>query len=84
MPEHTDNLFCLYSSPVGLLKIERTKQGICGLYFLKDHPVPPHRAAPDHPLLQQAVQELDEYFAGRRTVFTVPLAPEGTPFQLTV
>ena len=84
MPEHTDNLFCLYSSPVGLLKIERTKQGICGLYFLKDQPAPPHRAAPDHPLLQQAVQELDEYFAGRRTVFTVPLAPEGTPFQLTV
>lgn len=33
------------------------------------------------PLIQQAVQELEEYFAAERTVFTVPLAPQGTPFQ---
>ena len=35
----------------------------------------------DTPLLQQAVRELSEYFAGRRQSFTVPLAPRGTPFQ---
>lgn len=32
-------------------------------------------------LLQQAVQELNEYFSGQRKVFTVPLNPKGTPFQ---
>lgn len=33
------------------------------------------------PLLKQAMQELDEYFSGRRKQFTVPLAPKGTLFQ---
>jgi len=33
------------------------------------------------PLLQAAVQQLDEYFAGQRTAFELPLRPEGTAFQ---
>jgi methylated-DNA-[protein]-cysteine S-methyltransferase len=33
-------------------------------------------------VLDQAAQELDEYFAGGRTAFDVPLELEGTPFQL--
>jgi methylated-DNA-[protein]-cysteine S-methyltransferase len=36
------------------------------------------------PLLQKAEEELLEYFAGQRTAFTVPMAPEGTPFQQAV
>ena len=36
----------------------------------------------EHPLLRQAARELDEYFAGERTDFDVPLAPSGTAFQL--
>lgn len=32
----------------------------------------------------QARRELEEYFAGRRTVFEIPLAPRGTPFQRRV
>ena len=36
---------------------------------------------PGHPLLVQAQQELEEYFAGSRRRFTVRLAPEGTEFQ---
>ena len=33
------------------------------------------------PVLQQAMQELKEYFAGKRRCFTVALAPKGTVFQ---
>lgn len=33
------------------------------------------------PLLDRAVQELHEYFGGRRKNFTVPLKPKGTLFQ---
>lgn len=33
------------------------------------------------PVLQQAVEELREYFGGGRTEFTVPLHYGGTPFQ---
>src|SRR6516164_5561230 len=36
------------------------------------------------PLLVRAASELDEYFAGRRTEFDLPLAPVGTPFQRDV
>lgn len=36
------------------------------------------------PLLRQAQEELAQYFAGERRVFTVPLAPAGTAFQQAV
>lgn len=32
-------------------------------------------------LIQKAHEELGEYFSGKRREFTVPLRPEGTPFQ---
>ena len=36
------------------------------------------------PVLLQAERELKEYFAGRRTAFSVPLSMHGTPFQMEV
>ena len=36
------------------------------------------------PVLDQTARELEEYFAGARREFTVPLAPEGTAFQRKV
>jgi methylated-DNA-[protein]-cysteine S-methyltransferase len=38
----------------------------------------------NHPLLLQLENELLEYFAGQRTIFTLPLNPAGTPFQKSV
>ena len=35
-------------------------------------------------MLRQLARELAEYFAGRRRVFDVAVAPEGTPFQQAV
>lgn len=36
------------------------------------------------PLLKEARQQLDAYFAGTLRQFHLPLAPQGTPFQLKV
>lgn len=36
------------------------------------------------PLLRQAARQLEEYFAGRRKIFDLPLNPQGTPFQQKV
>lgn len=35
-------------------------------------------------VLRRAVRQLEEYFAGARRNFSVPLAPAGTPFQVSV
>ena len=47
-----------------------------------------HRAAPggveDAAPFEAAIAQLEEYFAGRRRSFDLPLAPEGTPFQRIV
>jgi methylated-DNA-[protein]-cysteine S-methyltransferase len=41
-------------------------------------------AGSDHPLLAEAARQIREYLAGERTLFSLPLAPQGTPFQLQV
>ncbi len=38
----------------------------------------------DHPHLEQAARQLDDYFAGTRQEFTLPLDTPGTPFDLAV
>lgn len=45
---------------------------------------PPEPARRDARVLAVARQELDEYFAGERTHFTLALAPAGTAFQRQV
>lgn len=39
---------------------------------------------PETPLLSKAFMQLEEYFAGRRRTFDLPLKPEGTPFMRQV
>ena len=36
------------------------------------------------PLIQEAIDQLEEYFSGARKDFTLPLAPQGTSFQRAV
>ena len=40
--------------------------------------------APTHAVLDRTQAQLEEYFAGGRKAFDVPLAPEGTAFQQAV
>jgi len=44
----------------------------------------PEGEAMETPLLREAASQLNEYFAGRRAAFDLPLAPEGTEFRRTV
>jgi len=79
------------ASPVGALLIAATDAGICGIYF-EEHrhfkgregwqkAAASSRAA-QH--LADTARQLDEYFAGKRTAFDVPLDLTGTPFQRAV
>jgi len=63
-------------TPVGRLTLCADEGGICALKF----GVQSDRTDVS-PLLDAARQELEEYFAGRRRAFSVPLSIHGTPFQ---
>jgi methylated-DNA-[protein]-cysteine S-methyltransferase len=82
--EHT-----VVDSPVGPLTLVASGGALAGLYMDRQRHAPPaqtlgSRAADDSPLLIEATRQLQDYFAGRRTTFELPLSLAGTPFQRRV
>ncbi len=71
-----------FDTPVGRLALA-SGHGAISRVFFPDEPFP---EAPERetPLLAEARRQLLDYFAGTRTVFRLPLAPAGTPFQASV
>lgn len=74
-------------TPLGALTLLATDRGLAAVLFdaQKHHPGEidaPH--APGHPHVAWAARELAGYFAGHTRRFTVPLDPQGTPFQQSV
>lgn len=70
------------TTPVGDFWINANIEGITETSFA---PLPLNEMEADNPHLLQAKQELEEYFAGKRQNFSVPLAiSAGTPFQREV
>jgi methylated-DNA-[protein]-cysteine S-methyltransferase len=73
-------------SPIGTLTLVADDGKLSGLYL------PGHLRGPavaqlgdaDSHGFEEIARQLEEYFAGRRTAFTVPVAPAGTPFQQAV
>ena len=70
-------------TPLGTLQIEATERGLCGIWF-------PSRSINQGPtsgknrVISLAKQELNAYFAGDLTTFSVPLDWQGTRFQESV
>lgn len=79
-------LFRHLASPVGTLTLAATDDGLHAIEFPRNrHPA--NRAGwteGQHPVLDLAARQLDEYFAATRRAFDLPLAPLGTDFQRTV
>jgi methylated-DNA-[protein]-cysteine S-methyltransferase len=77
-----------YRSPLGAMIVAATDDGLAGLWFIDQKHLPDHagwRREPRHPLLAQAIEQLDDYFDGRRAAFELPLDLQGgTPFQQSV
>ena len=80
----------IYASPLGELTLTASEQGLRSLTWPEEAggrapadgpPIgdePPDVAA----VFDHVIAQLDEYFAGERTEFDVPLDPVGTEFQL--
>ena len=78
--------FSTLPSPVGRLTLVGEGDDLVGLYFDEDPLAATMRAGAvrDHRRLRPVVEQLEEYFAGTRTRFELPLVPPGTPFQKKV
>lgn len=69
-----------YPSPIGTLVVSATPAAIVSVLFSDEAPLQADSAAmPD--CLQACCGQLDEYFAGGRKNFDLPLASAGTLFQ---
>jgi methylated-DNA-[protein]-cysteine S-methyltransferase len=73
-------------TPIGQLRLVADEQGLCQVWFETGrHQREPESAwARSRQALAFAREQLEEYFAGTRQVFDLPLHPRGTPFQLAV
>ncbi len=70
-------------SPVGVLVLGATDDGVCELLFRDERP-DDASASIAHPVLAEATRQLATYFAGELRSFDLPLAPAGTDFQRAV
>ncbi|RTR32466.1 methylated-DNA--[protein]-cysteine S-methyltransferase [Robertmurraya yapensis] len=78
----------MYQSSIGEIYVVAENDYIVALHignedFLESEKVEIQKNS-KHPLLMQAVQQLDEYFSGQRKDFDLPLQEQGTVFQTNV
>jgi methylated-DNA-[protein]-cysteine S-methyltransferase len=73
----------IHQSPVGPLALVSDGARLIGLHFPGWVP-PDQSSSTSDAVLDSTRRQLDAYFSGRSTTFDLPLAPLGTPFQLTV
>ncbi|MDB6034153.1 MAG: cysteine methyltransferase [Verrucomicrobiales bacterium] len=83
--ESTTVHYCTVKSGINDLMLVADDSALIGLYFVGfDHlPVTSNRWTlnAQHPVLQQAAKQLQEYFKGKRNRFSIPLRLDGTAFQ---
>lgn len=77
----------IYKSPVGPLHIVADDKAIRAILFgskgINKYKVEGDGLIPkETPLLKKTYKQLDEYFAGKRKDFDLPLNPQGTEFQM--
>jgi len=68
-------------SPLGSLTLASTRKGLASIHFGLN--MPPDGVIDDE-ANREAIQQLQEYFDGRRTQFDLPMDVQGTPFQVAV
>ena len=70
-----------YESPLGVISITATTEKIIELSFV-ERALPVSSSIPG--VLQSCLRQIDAYFQGELTEFSVDLEPEGTDFQKRV
>lgn len=86
MPEYHPE-YDTMPSPLGDMLISSDGEAVSGVWFLNQQYAPVlngWRHAPGLPVLRETREQVEAYFAGALSVFSVPLAPRGTAFQQRV
>jgi len=73
--------FCIINTPLGFAKLEGDEEGISSLTVLNNE-VAVSDIIPE--VLEDTVRQLNEYFTGERSQFSLKLNPQGTNFQKRV
>jgi methylated-DNA-[protein]-cysteine S-methyltransferase len=73
----------IYNSPIDPLTLVSDGSALTALLFDRDERAPAQVDKPDA-VLKETMKQLDQYFAGKRTAFDLPLNPSGTEFQKRV
>ncbi len=81
-----NNYQAYYTSPVGELLIKASDEAIISILFSDSEKTSEnHQVTGELPeVMHKCFRQLDEYFAGKRKVFDLPVIQEGTSFQQTV
>ncbi|MCL4263467.1 MAG: methylated-DNA--[protein]-cysteine S-methyltransferase [Anaerolineae bacterium] len=79
-----ETVFTIMPSPLGELLLARHEEGVTFVEFHPTRKIPEVGWRRDEVALADVVSQLSAYFAGERREFDLPLAPQGTPFQLRV
>ena len=74
----------VHDSPLGPLRILASGRGLARLHFEPEAAGVHREGAPVERALAMAFRQLDEYFAGTRRAFDLPLDLAGPPFQQRV
>ncbi len=73
----------MYDTVLGQVAIAEESGRVTNLFFPEEY-IPLELQRKETDALKKAAEQLREYLQGKRTVFDVPLAPEGTAFQKQV
>jgi methylated-DNA-[protein]-cysteine S-methyltransferase len=74
----------LIETPIGTLRICSNGSAVTELNLAGQYEAEATLTNDEDAILKQAASQLSEYFAGKRQVFDLPLAPQGTDFQQSV
>lgn len=74
--------YTYYQSPVGIVKIVGTENYISEITFIDKEEA--YTQASGNTLLNECVEQLIEYFNGKRLSFDIPVYQKGTDFQTKV
>lgn len=80
MNSKTNRIYDYLKTPLGWLEIAASDGNLRHILFVQE----PEHGASSETVLTEAKQQLEQYFAGERSVFDLPLAPEGSDFQSKV